>query len=213
MGNGAPTLAEQAYDVVEEMIVTLALPPGAIFSEGELSERIGIGRTPLREALQRLAADRLVTTLPRRGMRVAGINLLDFLALLETRRVLDRLIAARAAKRATLVQREALHTCAVVMQQATADLHAFLRADRVGDELIEAAAHNPFATRAAAPLHAHCRRFWCQYRHEGDLTASVALHVALLEAVADGEPTAAECAADALLNYLVEFTREILELD
>jgi DNA-binding GntR family transcriptional regulator len=59
-----PTLADQAYDAVEALIVTLELAPGSVFSEAELSERVGIGRTPLREALLRLTAERLVVSLP-----------------------------------------------------------------------------------------------------------------------------------------------------
>ena len=214
MTNGTPTLAAQAYDIVEAMIVTHALPPGTVFSEGELSERIGIGRTPLREALQRLAGDRLVVALPRRGMMVTEINLLDFLALLETRRVLDRLVARRAARRATPDQRAALREQAATLQQAAAaeDLEAFMRADREGDELLDAAARNPFATQATAALHAHSRRFWYQYRHEGDLTRSATLHSRLLHAVAEGDEPAAEQAADALIDYLDAFTREVLEL-
>ena len=91
------SLADRAYDRLEEMIATLELRPGSIVTEGELVERLGIGRTPLREAVQRLAAQRLVTTLPRRGLVVSEVNLTDHLGVLETRRVLDRLIAAERA--------------------------------------------------------------------------------------------------------------------
>ena len=97
--NGRESLADQAYDLVERMIVTLELQPGTVFSAVELSERIGIGRTPLREALHRLAGDRLVVALPRRGMMVTEINGSEYLALLDTRRVLDALIAVRACRR------------------------------------------------------------------------------------------------------------------
>ena len=86
MSKPSMSLAEKAYDRVEEMIVTLELEPGSVFSEVELSKRIEIGRTPLREALQRLSADRLVKTMPRRGMVVTEINIREQLALLETRR-------------------------------------------------------------------------------------------------------------------------------
>ncbi len=214
MTRDAPTLAHRAYDLVEAMIVTLKLPPGRVFSEAELSAHIGIGRTPLREALQRLAAEGLVAALPRRGMMVTEINLLDFLALLETRRVLDRLVIARAARRAAPEHRRALAACAYAMRDAAArdDLDAFMRADRTCDERFAEAARNPFATRAAAPLHAHCRRFWYQYRHEGDLIRSAAAHTRLIEAVVEGNENAAVAASDALLDYLEQFTHDVLEL-
>ena len=136
------SLADQAYNAVEEMIVQLELAPGTVFSESELSEKIGIGRTPLREALQRLAGDRLVVALPRRGMMVTDINVTEYLALLETRRVLDQLISRRACRRSTARQRESLRTCAEEIRTAAAnnDVDAFLRLDRQCDEILERAA-------------------------------------------------------------------------
>ena len=214
MTTSRPTLADQAYTLVEEMIVTLRLPPGTVFSEADLRERIGIGRTPLREALQRLVADRLVMALPRRGMLVTEINPLDVLALLETRRVLDRLVVARAARRATPAQRQALDACTDLFRQAAeaGDLEAFMRVDRTADEVLAAAARNPFATQAAAPLHAHCRRFWYAHQHNGDLSRSAVLHQNVLAAVAQGREDAAEQASDALNDYLEQLTRVAMEL-
>jgi len=208
------TLADEAYDRVEQMIVTLELAPGSTFTEAALAAQIGIGRTPLREALQRLAADRLVVALPRRGMMVTEINAGTYLALLETRRVLERLVVARAARRARPSQREALRGGATTLQQAArlGDLATFMALDRACDAVLEAAADNPFATRALTPLHAHCRRFWYRYRHEADLAESAALHAGILEAVADGNEAAAATAADALIDYLERFTRTSLGL-
>ena len=85
---GAPaeaSLTDRAYGALEELIVTLKLPPGSAVSEAELSERLRIGRTPIREALQRLARERLVTILPRRGIIVSEINMRSQLRLLEVR--------------------------------------------------------------------------------------------------------------------------------
>ena len=211
----SPTLAEQAYDTIEALIVTLELAPGEVFSEGDLSERVGIGRTPLREALQRLIAQRLVVSIPRRGMRVTDIDLADMQALLETRRVLERLVARTAARRATPDQRDALAACADAAEAAaqTDDLDAFLRADREGDELLEAASRNPYATRTLSALHAHCRRLWFRFRHDGDLVESATLHAAVLRAVATGDEAAAADATDRLLDYLNAFARETLTLN
>jgi len=65
-GAAEATLSDRAYGDLEAMIVTLQLPPGSAVSEAALSQRLGIGRTPIREALQRLARERLITILPRR---------------------------------------------------------------------------------------------------------------------------------------------------
>lgn len=214
MAISTQSLADQAYERLEALIVTLLLPPGTLLSEAEVSEKIGIGRTPVREALQRLAGDRLVRALPRKGIFVTEINITDHLALLETRRVLDRLVASRAARRATPDQRMALQDCLKAMRQAVSqmDLTAFLREDRTCDTILEAASRNPFAAQALAPLHAHCRRFWYRYRAGQDLEQSAQLHGAVLEAVIAADEAAAANAADALVTYLVQRTREALDL-
>jgi len=163
-------------------------------------------------AVVRLAGDQLIVTLPRRGMMVTDINIADYLALLETRRELDRLMATSAARRASDEQRETVRECAREMTDAAAagNLAEFMRLDRYCDELLEAAAGNRFASRSLAPLHAHCRRFWYRYRHSGDLSASAALHERMMTAVADGDEVAAAAASDALIDYLDEFTRSAI---
>ena len=83
------SLSDQAYEGLEEMIVTLRLEAGAVLSEAELSEKLGIGRTPIREALQRLAREGLVLILPRKGILVSEINPGKQLLLLEVRRELE----------------------------------------------------------------------------------------------------------------------------
>jgi DNA-binding GntR family transcriptional regulator len=211
---GRLSLADEAYIRLEEMIVTLELQPGSVFSEADLSRKVRIGRTPLREALQRLQAQRLVTTLPRRGVVVSDINIVDFLAVLETRRVLDRLVAAKAARRATPEQRKTLEETAQAMALAAArgDMAEFMRLDTGFDRLIEVASRSAFALQASVPLHSHCRRFWYLYRHNGDLPRAAELHAALMHAVAAGSEESAGAASDALVDYLEEFARTALDL-
>jgi len=207
------TLSEKAYGILEEMIVTLKLEPGRVISEALLSQAISIGRTPLREALQRLAVEGLVSSLPRRGLIVSEINITQHLALLETRRVLDRLVLSRAARRATREQRDALLACAAGMERAAAskDLTTFMKLDRDFDAIVEAASRNAFAARALAPLHVHCRRFWYMYHHNGDLSRSATLHVQVMEAVARADEEVAAASADRLVDYLEEFTRSAFD--
>lgn len=208
------SLSEKAYSLVEELIVTLVLPPGHVFSEGELSQQINIGRTPLREALQRLAAERLVKALPRKGMMVAEINITDQLAMLETRRVLDQLVVSRAARRATMEQCEQLKSIQHDMEIAAAsdDITSFMRLDRACDAVLEAASRNPYAAQALTSLHAHCRRFWYQYQHEGDILKSALLHTQMISSVVSRDETQAAEHADEIINYLEQFTRAALDL-
>jgi DNA-binding GntR family transcriptional regulator len=110
MRGGAPLVAKSAPDVsktaqayrrLEEKIVTMALAPGTLLSESELAAQLGLGRTPVREALQRLATEHLVEIMPRRGIRVSVIDIRQQLRLLEVRRELEKLNAALAAGRAS----------------------------------------------------------------------------------------------------------------
>ncbi|MGH8742619.1 MAG: GntR family transcriptional regulator, partial [Burkholderiales bacterium] len=103
--NSTETLTDRAYTGIEELIVTLQLAPGGAVSEQMLAERLGIGRTPIREALQRLARERLVVILPRRGVMVSAIDVKSQLRLLEVRREVERLVARGAARRASEAER------------------------------------------------------------------------------------------------------------
>ncbi|MDP6042406.1 MAG: GntR family transcriptional regulator [Candidatus Latescibacteria bacterium] len=207
------SLANKAYRLIEEMIVTLELSPGSNITEKDLSEKLSIGRTPIREALQRLAIERLVVAVPRHGILVTEINIPEHLALLETRRVLDRLIASRASSRATPEQRETLRDLAtkIIDAAAISDAAEFMRVDSEADNIIETASRNIFAVQATAPLHTHCRRFWFMYRKNGDLNQSASLHSALFNGVAKADESVAAAASDALLDYLVQFTRNTLD--
>src|SRR3982750_116043 len=104
-GVAAESLTEKAYRLVEEQIVTLQIAPGTVVSEASLSKHLGIGRTPIREALQRLARERLVKILPQRGVVVSEINLTVQLRAIELRREVERLLARAAARRASARQR------------------------------------------------------------------------------------------------------------
>src|ERR1044072_9086824 len=100
------------------MIVTLQLSPGTVLSEQALAVRLKIGRTPIREALQRLARDGLVVTMPRRGIMVSEINLR--LQLLGGRGELDRLRASLAPERSTREERREFAEVAQAMLAAAA---------------------------------------------------------------------------------------------
>jgi len=208
------TLTDRAYRLIEELIVTLALPPETILSEQSLAARIGIGRTPIREALQRLARDGLVVILPRRGILVSQINLKTQMRLLEVRRELERLMASGAAERATPEESALFATIARQMRRASDenDDMTFMRLDRQFNELVSLAARNEFASRAMGLMHGLSRRFWYQhYRESGDLPLSARLHAEVAEAIAGRDPQAAAKASDRLIDYIESFTRKTIE--
>ncbi|MBB3973950.1 GntR family transcriptional regulator [Hansschlegelia beijingensis] len=209
------TLTERAYVALEELICTLQLPPGAFLSEMALAQRLGFGRTPIREALQRLARDGLVIVAPRRGILVSEINLKAQLRLLETRRVLEALLARLAAERADPAERERFAELARDMRAAAdaSDDLTFMRLDRDFNQLVAAAARNEFASRAMANMTALSRRFWYQhYREVGDLAQSARLHAEVAEAIAARDGAAAAAASDRLMDYIESFARKTLDV-
>lgn len=207
-----PSLAEQAFRRLEEMIVTMELAPGAVLSEAGLSSLTGIGRTPIREALKRLELQRLVTSVPRKGLIVREMNVAEHFALLEVLRPLDRLLAVKAARWATDSQRAALRSAASEIRTAaeTGNRHGYLELDQCCDQIIAQAARNPFATDTLTPLYSHSRRFWCSFSQTPDLRTSAELHACLMSAVADGDPEAAGAASDALLDFMESFSRSVI---
>jgi DNA-binding GntR family transcriptional regulator len=204
------TLTERAYRLIEEQIVTLRLRPSEVLSEQMLSTSLKIGRTPIREALQRLAREGLVTILPRKGILVSEINPRSQLLVLEVRREIERLLSRAGAERATTEQRERLQEIAKGMDAAakTNDDLAFMRLDRELNALVIEAAHNDYAARSMKLLQGLSRRFWyMHYRDAADLPLCARLHANQARAIAQGEAEAAARASDKLMDYVETFTR------
>jgi DNA-binding GntR family transcriptional regulator len=215
-GDGKQSLTDRAYFDLEELIVTLKLPPGSAVSEAALSERLGIGRTPIREALQRLARERLVTILPRRGIIVSEINVKSQLRLIELRREVERLVARSAARRANDEERQRFAELAQIFEKSakTSDETTFIRADREFNDLCTQAARNEFCTGAMGLMHALSRRFWfLHYQKAADMPLTAKLHANIARAIAQGDRTAAGRAADKLLDSIAEFTRATVTTD
>ena len=207
------SLADKAFHIIEEKIVTLQLAPGSLISEVELSEEINIGRTPVREALQRLAHEGMISILPRRGMIVSEVDIMNQLEIMDLRRVVDRMIAGKAAKRATVEQRQRLKEIADAIEKVAKkdDVVAFMHLDGEFDQILQAAGRNYFGTQISETLHAHCRRFWYINRAVSDLKRSAKLHARMMREVANGDQYKACEASDALSDYIEDFTRSTLD--
>ena len=208
------SLTERAYVALEEMLCTLRLEPGEVLSEGALSETLGIGRTPVREALQRLAREGLVTVLPRRGVLVSDFNVKKQLRMLEVRRELERLLARSAASRATGEERARFEAMARAMH-ASADAGddiGFMRLDHEFNVLVIQANRNEFAAEAISLMAGLSRRFWfMHHRQAGDLTMIARLHADIANAIAASDQAAAATASDALLDYIESITRAAVD--
>lgn len=204
---------EAAYDAIEQLIATLQLEPNQPIVESDLIRLTGLGRTPIREALMRLVASGLIEQQPRRGLRVSEIRIAEHLILIDTRRELERLIATSSARRATPEQRARLLQCGQDMMDAAqrGDLAAYMHADQALDRINHEACRNPYAVQAIIPMIIQCRRFWYAYQHEGDLERGARSHLDEVQGIYDNDPEQAVAGADALMDYLVEFTRTVIE--
>ena len=194
----------------------LELPPGSAVSEAMLSERLGIGRTPIREALQRLARERLVQILPRRGVIVSDINVKGQLRLIELRREVERLVVRSAARRATEAERRRFAELADRFEKSARqnDDTTFMRVDREYNDLSVSAAKNEFAAGAMSLMHSLSRRFWyMHYKQAADMPEVAKLHADIARAITAGDEAAAGAASDRLLDMVESFTRATVTTD
>jgi DNA-binding GntR family transcriptional regulator len=217
-GTAAPegALSDLAYAQLEEMITTAQLAPGQALSEPYLSATLGIGRTPVREALQRLARERLVVIHPRRGIAIADVNVRNQLKLLELRRELERLIARGAARRGSADERKEMLEIADNMERAAKknDDTLFLRFDRRFNVLSTEMARNEFLSDAMQPLQGLSRRFWyMHYKTAADMPLTAKLHADVARAIGEGNEKVAMQASDALIDYIENFTKLTITVD
>lgn len=206
-------LADIAHGKLEELIVTLELPPGSLWSESALSDKIKIGRTPVREALQRLAWERLVTITPRHGIQISNIDVREQVLVLEMRRELEPLVATRAARRATADERLYIAKLADTFLEAgaTDDIIKYLRVHFESKRFVENCARNPFVANAFRPLNALTRRFYFAYQREAkDVRKAATLQAAILKAIASGDEVSADKAANAMVEYAEFYARAVI---
>jgi len=181
-----------------------------------LSQRLGIGRTPIREALQRLARERLVNILPRRGVIVSEINVGSQLKLLELRREVERVLARSAARRATPEERKTFKQLADEFEESSSrnDDIAFMRVDRTFNELCLNAARNEFTVSAMQLMQSLSRRFWYHhYKQAHDMPEMAKLHADIARAIAIGNEQKAATATDRLIDKINAFTRGTVGAD
>src|SRR5438477_10944439 len=136
------------------MIVSLELRPGAVIDERALMQRLGIGRTPTREALRRLAQERLVEVYPRRGMFVTSVEIRDLASLTEVRSLLESHVARLAAERATDEDRSALESLLDELETgADLDTSELMALDERIHRQAHSLAYNPFPELTLGDYH------------------------------------------------------------
>jgi DNA-binding GntR family transcriptional regulator len=200
-----PSLAEQAYLFVRDQLVMLDIRPGDPINEEWLGTTLGMGRTPIREALKRLESERLVVAYPRRGTFATDVNISDLAHISEVRRTLEPMATAAAAGRATTADRATLD--AGVPAGDNAEL---LRTDLALHRAIYRCVHNPFLEDTLIRYDNLATRIWCVFvpRLSG-MAGHVDEHVPLLTAIIEGD---AEKAAALTLEHVTGFEAAIRAL-
>jgi GntR family transcriptional regulator, rspAB operon transcriptional repressor len=160
--------AREAYERLLEAIVSLELRPGSYVSESELSSLIGVGRTPVREAVQRLSIEEFCDVLPRRGILIVPVDLDRQMDIQEMRALLEPAAARMAAERISDAEGEALSELLRQHQDADASDEAVIAdIDETLHVSVAAASKNDLMTRTLAPLYAHSRRHWNTQKRRG----------------------------------------------
>ncbi|MEV6742393.1 GntR family transcriptional regulator [Streptomyces sp. NPDC051104] len=186
---GRRSLAEKAYQVISDRLVTLQIRPGAPISDEQVASELGLGRTPVREALKRLESERLVIAYPRRGTFATEVHITDLGYISEVRQQLEPLAAAAAARRLTGRDRAELELLLAELGSAgTKDLRELIRLDVRVHRAIYAATNNPYLEDTLIRYGNLATRIWCLFldRLPG-LADHVLEHGQLLRAVIDGD--------------------------
>ncbi|MFB9565782.1 GntR family transcriptional regulator [Saccharopolyspora hordei] len=190
------SLAERAYAAIQDQLIMLDIPPMAPIDDVALSESLGIGRTPVREALKRLEVDRLVISYPRRGTFATGVDITDLAYISEIRTQLEPLAARRAAEHAPKVMRTQLAELADALQDADVlalSRHELMRWDLRVHRSIYRAAGNPHLEDTLVRYDNLATRIFCVFLDRiTHFDRHVEEHLGLLRAVAAGEARKAE---------------------
>jgi DNA-binding GntR family transcriptional regulator len=201
-------LFELAFERIEDLIITCELKPGRFLAIQDLQEITGFSRTPVHQAVSRLADDTLILVRPRHGVQIAPIDLARERMLLSLRRDLERFLVRLAAERSNPSHRNQLLHLERVLRERREDMTIgeFNMFDRRIDKLVLAAANEPFLEHTMRPLHTIFRRIgWIhhnQLKADASLLTTVDCHLAVLNAIANRHPDQAVATSDALIEFV-----------
>jgi DNA-binding GntR family transcriptional regulator len=208
----AASLADRAYHAIREMIVSLDLRPGAVIDERLLMRQLGIGRTPTREALRRLAQEGLVEVYPRRGMFVTSVEIQDLASVAEVRSVLESSAARFAAERANDDDRDAVTALLGELERHDQlDQRGLMTLDERIHRQVYRCTHNQFLEASLEQYYVLALRIWYLALDQArELEQAVLDHREILEAIRDGDGDRAEEAMRRHVEEFEEAMRQVL---
>ena len=211
------SLAEKAYRLLVHKITRLELPPGEIVAEKALMAELGIGRTPIREALQRLAIEGLVSHLPKRGMLVGDISAATVQQIYEFRSLIEGFTARLAATRADADEIGELTRLHEALAQATGadDINGYVNLDRLFHETLARAARNAYLEEVVPRIfNLHLRLWFFISRKTGGWHPVAHAHDEMTGGVVDAlvrrDPEAAELAMKSYISRRHQELRGLL---
>jgi DNA-binding GntR family transcriptional regulator len=209
----ALTDAQRAYALIRERLITTEMRPGAVIEETALQAEFGLGRTPIREALKQLEAERLVVVSPRRGMYVSEVTLADLRHIEEVRLALDTLCARLAVERIEPYQLETLRELAAEVEEGASKCtpREALALDRKFHALLRAASHNPILADECEALFDLSQRTWYLLIDRllpADLCGSTFRE--MLEAAEQDDPDGAEAAMERHIRQMGAAIKRII---
>lgn len=208
------SLADQAYDAIEHMISSNQLTSSSLVSEASLMSVTGLGRTPVREALQRLARDRMVQIHPNRGVFIPEVTVESQLRLLEIRRPLETLAVELACGRIRKAERDAMADLLERLGTTEFTLDAYAETIKETHALVSEATHNEFLVDAMVPLQGLSRRFWLLNigNEHREIATGSGLHREILGGILAGDVPRAVTGSLALNDYLVQHAHQAVGL-
>ena len=200
--------SEKAYHLIKDKIITLELAPSTVIDEQALMKELGLGRTPIREALQRLNAEGLVHIVPRRGMFVTDISITDLQKVFEVRTVLAGFSARLAAQRATTDQIAQMEQVLHGLEQVqSGDYKLLIDIDRRFQRLLYQAAGNEILAESLDHLYDLSLRIWYLVLHQlGDVRDAIEEHQQVAEALKARDGARAEAL---IQQHIVQFQQKI----
>lgn len=206
------TRAEHAYLELRQRIIDMRLPPGAALDEEALMAELGVGRTPMREAVKRLESDRMLTVYPRRGTIIADVNIRDLKAISDARRVLEAFAARRAAELATDEDRQRLKECLRELAATAEESNrTSIHLDEQIHRIVYAVMRNSYVEATLIQYFSLSQRMW-NFVLAGlaPISGHVREHEALLQAIIDGDADRAAALAEEHVTHFEGLVRSAL---
>ncbi len=203
------SLSQAAYEQIKQKIVSLELAPGAVIDEAGLQAELNLGRTPIREALKRLSLEKLVNIVPRRGMFVTDIGVMDLHYLFEVRVPLESLAARLAAQRGTAQHWAQISAALRQLPPHGTDAtnETLIAIDRTCHEVVYRATANKFLQDTLVTMYTLSLRLWYYALTQiTDMRSAILEHAAILQALEQGN---ADEAARLTERHIKSFQDEI----